>query len=789
MAGLTSLRKNTNVPVDVTSFVGRSRELREIRDLLSHTRLLTLTGVGGVGKTRLAKAAIANLYRSFDDGARFVDLSEVPIEGFVEQFIRDATPGVRDANTLVGQLAGANVLLVLDDCEHLVEPVGAIVADVLAWCPMVRILTTTRLPLGIAGEHVLQVSPLGVEPSTRGQVTDSAMLFTDRARAVTGREFTVTDAAAIDELCRRLEGLPLAIELAAIKTRIMTVPEISAGLDDRFGLLRGGPRDAPQRYRSLDAMLRWSWDHCDADERRLWAQFSVFAGSVSMDAVGRICELADPASTSDVVDRLVQRSLLVCEDSQWGIRFRMLDTIREFGQRAGADVVGPSDALRTRHLRYYASMVSTLQQNWFGGEQQRSSHLVQANIANIRRAFDYAVEHEDRTDLAEELFSDLWMYWVGCGRLAEGRAWATKLSPRVRVLGCAASWTYGWILLLSGDTDGARRHLSACAADADRRRSSDRDRCLSVGLMAACSAIEGDDAGAIGAYDHAIDLAREAGDAMCLALMLQNQAEVSCLVGDFDRAEANCEVAENVCIEYGDQWCRSHVLWVRSLIAFRRGDAVAARRHGAEALRLKTATEDQLGLALIAETLAWSLAQLGDHAMSATLLGATESYWTATGCPLMGLAPLNDDHGRCLADLTEALGTEELRRRLIYGAAQDITRVPLLVDVTDGDVEVPNRKRPVVDHRADHAGSVDSVRLSALTERQHEIARLIARGMTNKEIAAALVIGRRTVDTHVGHILTRLGVSRRSEIATLVASTPGPGGPPPPGYGRASSGR
>lgn len=774
MHGQRAQRRVSNVANDATTFIGRSRELREIRELLGRTRLLTLTGAGGVGKTRLAKAAVASLYRSFADGARFIDLSQAFEEDAIVQLVRDAAPGVRDASTLVGQLSSAELLLVLDNCEHLVDEVSTIESQILAWCPSVTIINTTRLPLGIAGEHIMLVAPLGTTTNRVGQASESAILFIDRARAVTGRVIGESNIAAVNELCVRLEGLPLAIELAAIKARVMTVPEITAGLDDRFGLLAGGPRDSPVRHHSLNAMLQWSWEHCSADERILWARFSVFAGPVPMDAIASICALSEPSQTTRVVDGLVQQSLLAVEETHEGIHFRMLDTIREFGRNAlisNSDGTTELAAIRQRHLQYYADLVSAISTSWFSHTQHKWSRLAASTIANLRVAFEYALEDPENFAVADSLFSGLWLFWVSA-RLAEGRAWADKLHRQSRhhnhILTTGSLWTYGWISLLSGDIALARTLLTEAAV----RASTDKDlqgAYLSKGLLAACAAIDADLDFAAEQYDEVVEAAEQDGDPMGLAVVLQNRAEIRCLSGDYASARADCVLAETICQDNGDEWLLLYVLWVRTLINYSQRDFAAARESAIRALRLRTATENQHGVALVAETLAWTLSQQGEALLAAVFLGSTERYWTATGFTLMGVSSLINCRKQCMAELADALGPVELQRHLTRGAAQDVTALPQMVDKIEGvSTSEEDGTAQHVATAASRSPAMESTALSELTDRQYEIAQLLAQGLTNKEIAAALVIGRRTVDTHVGHILARLGVARRAEVAALV---------------------
>lgn len=786
MPGARSQRRVNNVASDATTFVGRSRELREIRDFLNRTRLLTLVGPGGVGKTRLTKAAVAGHYRSFADGARFVDLSQAFEDDAVVQLIRDATPGVRDASTLVAQLSDRHLLLVLDNCEHLVEQVGSIASQLLSWCPAVKIIATTRLPLGITGEQVMHVTPLGVQESGSGRASDSAILFIDRARAITGRDIAESELNAVNELCVRLEGLPLAIELAAIKSRVMTVREISAGLEDRFDLLVDGPRDAPVRHRSLDAMLRWSWDHCSADERSLWSQMSVFAGSVPMNAIAAVCALPGSTSATRIVDGLVQQSLLAVDHTPHGIRFRMLDTIREFGRKtlnSGSQDPDQLGSVRVRHLQYYADFVSARSTAWFGRGQHDSSQLTVANIADIRVAFEYALEDSECFAIADALFSGLWLFWVSA-RLAEGRVWAEKLYRESERLGRAPSsatlWTCGWISLLSGAIPEARGLLLQ-AADRAAIEADSRSDYLSKGLLAACAAIESDLASAAERYDEVVAAAQAGGDPMSLAVVLQNRAEVSCFRGDYVSAVADCELAETICTQNGDEWLLLYVLWVRTLIGYCQGNFASAQRDATRALRLRTATDNEHGVALVAETLAWLLTRRGQSGLAAVLLGATARYWAATGGTLMGVASLIDNRARCLAELTELLGSEELERLLMQGSSQDVTALQELTALIEAGApteQIGAPQQPIVAGTAGRP-AMAALKLAELTDRQYEIALLVAQGLTNKDIATALVIGRRTVDTHVGNILARLGLCRRSEVAALIGSGHWPDVPAP----------
>ncbi|HEX4252599.1 MAG TPA: LuxR C-terminal-related transcriptional regulator [Pseudonocardia sp.] len=763
---------------DLTTFVGRHAELRRIRELISEFRLVSIVGIGGVGKTRLAKEAIGRVRRSFRDGVYFVDFTSVRDEALLEQVVRDSVPGAPSVGTLIDQLTDRTLLLVLDNCEHVLDRLGPLVSEVMAWCPGVRILATSRRPLGISGEYILSLSPLGTSAATPG-TTESALLFRDRASAA-GGQLSDPDLAAVDELCARLEGVPLAIELAATRTRTMTVPEIIAGLDDRFALLRGGPRDIHPRHQSLDAMLRWSWEQCSADERRLWTQLSLFAGPAPLRAIVSIRGRTTTVDTVDTVDALVQQMLLIRSETAGEATFGMLEMIREYGRRrldegedegedGGGDgtsgSAGTEPEFRERHLGHFREFAAAAQHGWFGPSQRQTAQRLTAGIADFRLAFEWALGQGDRISDGEALFADLWLYWVGSGHLHEARIWAHQLWARLaecdRAPTCRSLWTRGWVSVVTGDIADAREQLRQCLERAPAEGTA-RDEYTALGLLAACDAIDGNYPVAVEQYAAAIDRARAYGHPLGLALILQNFAEISTMSGDFEAAEAACDGSEELCLAHGEQWCYSHVVWVRSVISYLRGEFSAARDHGLRALKLKISVEDQLGLALTLEVLAWTAAARGDHTGAAVLLGGTEPYWGSAGAPLMGLPRLIELRSECLLGLSEVLGPAELRTCLAEGAGIGLERLPAFATgLAPGPAGEP------VEQPTGRPG--EPAGLDTLTAREREVALLLGDGMSNREIAAKLVIGQRTVETHVARVLAKLGARRRSEVGTLVA--------------------
>jgi serine/threonine-protein kinase PknK len=455
----TSRRGTTGrYPAQLATVLGRSAELDELRRLLSTSRLVTLTGVGGVGKTTLAIQAGRDLWGNFADGVSLVELSDLRDGALLTEVVAAALD-VRESSArslidvLIEFLQPREALMVLDNCEQIVDAAAELVAALLRDCPRLRILATSREVLGIDGESVLALSPLSCpdtdSDTTLRDLSDYAAveLFVERARSrLPGFALTDTNKDAIAHICSRVDGLPLAIELAAARLRALSAQQIADGLSDRYALLNRGRRGAPARQQTLAFSVGWSYDLCSQEERQLWGRLSVFAGSFDLDAAHDICGAGlDTEDFLDHLSALVDKSILIRTEHDNTVRFRLLETLRAYGH----EHIAESDdytVLRQRHADWYHRLLVTARAEWFGPSQVQCSHRLMREMPNIREVLAFKLE--DSPPAAVEMMGALRPFWFTRGMLSEGRRWldlalaATSLEPtpqRIRAL-CDGAW-------------------------------------------------------------------------------------------------------------------------------------------------------------------------------------------------------------------------------------------------------------------------------------------------------------------------------------------------------------
>ena len=793
-------RAGPRPPAQLTSFVGRRDELTAIRAHLSRARLVTLTGVGGVGKTRLALAAADRVARAFPDGVWLVDLAPLTDGGMVADRAARAL-GVRDDRSvdpwdrLLDHVADRRLLLVLDNCEHLPEDAARLADTLLRRAPGLRVLATSRRTLGITGELVHTVPPLSV-PAPGGAAhtdvlarNDSVALLLDRARAVRPDfALTETDGEAAIRLVTALDGLPLAIELAAARLRTLTLHQVAARVADRFELLTSGSSTAQPRQRTLRALIDWTRDLCLPEERLCWSRLSVFRDGFDLAAAEAVCaDDSDPLPASarsegsaaacggpepadsgrapdpgaagiararvlDLLDRLVDHSVLWADTHGPTVRYRMLETVRSYGAQH-LDDDRARGRVEHRHRAHYLCLAEDSARHWCGPDQRERLAVLRREHGNLGAAFRSYLADSGQGRQALRLATALRYHWCGGGHLAEGRQWldlALAAAPepsRERVVALSVA---GWIAMLQGRRGDCTAHLDACDELADRV-GDPRGHAYTALWRGSCALFDGDIARAIALFeDSARAHERLGGTVTGLLFALFQKAAAHCHAGDPDAGREAAERALDLGARVGENWARSHALWALGLIAWTQGDPARARRLALEGLAAKRGIHDLVGAVLLIELLAWIACSHSDAARAARLLGDARALWRATGSDIPAFGPdLDGHHDRCRERTERVLGAAATRTAIARGERRTVAEA--MADALD---ETPGTDGP---------GTGPA--LAALTRREREVADLVAQGLTNRGIAEELVLSPRTVDGHVERILAKLAFTSRAQIA------------------------
>ncbi|MDX8050097.1 LuxR C-terminal-related transcriptional regulator [Lentzea sp. BCCO 10_0798] len=721
-----------------------------MRRLLSESRLVTLTGVGGVGKTRLALRAAADTSRAFRDGVWFVDLGgvtdpELVVHTVLEQLgVHDDT--VRMHRTvLVEHLRDRQMLMVLDNCEHVIGPTADLVDALLRGVPGLRVLVTSRERLGIDGEHLWQVTPLSQGPALA--------LFAERAAAVDpGFVLDGRNHEKVSQICTLLGGIPLAIELAAVRLRVLGLDHLSSRLDNTFRVLADARRGGDPRHQTLHAAVDWSFHLCTRSEQILWARASVFTGTFDLEAAERVCS-GDSVAPEEVMHSLmglVDKSVVVAEQHPSGTRFRLLEPLRQYGL-GKLRAAGREQVMRERHRDHYIEWAERREKEWFGPAQPQIFALTRLEQGNLRSALDFCFEHGG--DHCVHLASTLWFYWAGCGMLGEGRHWLDRAvaSAKPGPLRAKALWVNGYVATLQGDLPASTRMLDECRAYAVE--SGDGVALAYATHRIACTHLVGDDLDlADSGFHEAMRLYRSQGTVNSHTMLAGIELAIAATFRhDFVSAERLCVEAKAVGEEHGELWAQAYAIWVLALCAWVSGDLVRADLLGRECLRIKSSFHDLLGIVLALEVLAWISASQGDAVRAATLLGATNEIWQSVGYPMFGSRHFGAPHGECESAAVSTLGEQEFRA--VFRKGMDLELEEAIAFAIGEEQTV---------------APVPVLALTPLTRREQQVADLIAGGMSNKEIAARLVIARRTAEGHVERILQKLGFTSRAQIATWV---------------------
>jgi predicted ATPase/DNA-binding CsgD family transcriptional regulator len=772
--------RRSNLPAELSSFVGRRHELASVRDGVASHRLVTLLGPGGIGKTRLSLRAAADQERTLADGAWVAELAPVQLPELVPEAVVAAlgirsTRGTSPVERLVAHLRSRELLLLLDNCEHVQEAAARLAATLLSDCPGVRVLATSRHALGLPDELVLTVPPLPMPGPGRSSGPpealmhyDAVRLFVDRATASwPSFRLTAANQDALVELVRRLDGMPLAIELAAVRVRSLTVKQILDRLSDRFALLTRGSRAALPRQQTLQALLDWSHDLLEPGEQLAWARASVFSGGFDLAALEAVACGEDLPETAlpDVVDGLVAKSVLVREADDVGgaARFHMLESLREYGDARLAESGGTAP-YAVRHRRWYAAQARIAATELFGPAQVDWFTRLRADHDNLRAALERSAHASDDAVERLQMATALKHYWIMVGRFGEGRAWVERLLSQLppasddepdeqRVARAAGLEVAGRLAVLQGQLDVGKPLLEEALAAATRAGDATW-RAHALHALALASAFWGEPAAAVPLLDEALALHRTGTDPFGVPLALVQLATVHATLGEPERAMTYAEECIALSEAASERWCAALARWVEALVQWRLGHGSRARSHARDVLRLKEPFGDRMGMAMSVEVVAWAESEAGRFPEAARLLGAVQAALDSIGATLFG--HLHEDHDACLARTREALGEADFRRAFDEGTAMRF-----------GDaVALAAGRRTAVSAAVD---APDEVRL---TRRQQEIAALVAEGLTNREIAERLVITQRTAEGHVATILGKLSFTSRKQLASWVSARP-----------------
>jgi predicted ATPase/class 3 adenylate cyclase len=679
-----------NLPQQATSFIGRDKELEELKRLLARTRLLTLTGSGGCGKTRLSLQVAADSLEQFPDGAWFVELAPLSDPGLVPQTVATVLglmeePGKPISQTLTEHLKDKRLLLLLDNCEHLLDVCAKLADALVRQCPSVQILASSREAFGIGGEQTYRVPSLSLPDPKQAHTPvsvaqfEAVQLLTERA-LLARADFQVTNqnASTLASICYRLDGIPLAIELAAARVRFLSIEEINHKLDQRFRLLTGGSRTALPRQQTLRSLIDWSYDLLHDPEKLLLQRLSAFAGGWTLEAAEQVCagEGAEHQEALDLLTSLADKSLVVVEQNDGHTRYRLLETVRQYARERLLES-GDGEAVRERHRDYFLALAEEAEPKLLGAEQAEWLRRVEGEHDNLRSALEWSLaEAGSQEDL--RLCGALNRFWSTRGHLAEGRKWCARILAKEgaaeRTLECtkalnaagSLAWhqtdypaaralleeslaisrelgdragiaqslnTLGNVAIEQGDYPAARVLYEESLAI--RRELGDRRGMAGLLCNLGIVAYErGEFTAARALSEEGLAISRELGDRGRIADALNNLGDVAIEQGDYPAARALSEESLAIGRELGDRDGIASSLHSLGGVAYLQGDLASARALYKEGLENRRELDDRLGIARALEGLAAVVADLGSSLRAARIWGAAERLREEIGTPL-----------------------------------------------------------------------------------------------------------------------------------------------------------
>ncbi len=764
-----------NLPLPLTSFVGQARALATVGLMVSKTRLLTLTGPGGVGKTRVAQETATAVIDQFGAGGYWVDLASLSDPALVAHAVRLAlglpdNPTRSQAAVLVEHLQDKEMLLVLDGCEHLVTACAQLAEQLLSSCPHLHILVTSREPLGLPGETAWPVPPLSVpcleENLTLESVTasDAGQLFIERARAVMPT-LSLTEPAitAIARVSCRLEGIPLAIELAAARAQVLSLPQIAAHVDDRFRLLTGGSRTAPARHQTMRAAIEWSYDLLTPGEQVAFKRLAVLTGfrlaaaeAVVADPSGPAAIL--PADVLDLLSHLVSKSLVFMR-GEGQRRFHMLETIRQFAwERLRAS--GELERVRHRHLAHYLELAEEAEAKLLDADQSDWLRLLEAEHDNLRAALAWSQESEAR-ESGLRLASALAVFWLRAGTLSEGMVWLSRTLAGCRQGGPArmdALYGAGRLAQQAGDYPQARAFARQSLA-VSRRLKDLPGTARALGLLGWIAHWQGERGRAGSVLEASLALARDSGDERTMARALLWLGDLLLRQGAQERAAALLEESLALFQHLGDGWNMAWAFLALGQVARLRGDFERAAAYCQLGLSFYQKLDSKAEIPYSLEALALVAAAQDQFERAASLWGAASAMRDATHAQLP--PSFEADDRPYVEKVRAALGKKAFATHWAEGRVLTLDETLALAGEPASSAELdlpamtPASSSPRPDGRSRH-------REYGLTPRELEVVCLVAAGLTDAQVAERLVISPRTVGKHLQSIYDKLDLHSRS---------------------------
>jgi len=801
-----------NLPLQVNRFIGREREMTAVRGLLATTRLLTLTGAGGSDKTRLALQVATDLLEEFAHGVWWVELAALSDPLLVPQAVASAVgiperAGCTVTEALADALRPKQLLLVLDNCEHLRASCAQLIETLLHTCSQLRVLATSREALTIMGETIWLVLPLRVPdtyqpPPIEGLLTyEAVQLFVERARSVLP-SFTLTPehAAAVVQVCRRLDGMPLAIELAAARIRALSVEQIVARLDDAYRLLTGGSRLALPRQQTLRAAMDWSYNLLSAQEQACFRRLSVFAGSFSLEAAEAICA-GEPGEADDVLDvlsSLIDKSLVLMEERRGEARYCLLETIRQYGQDKLQECAEAAQ-VRCTHRDWYARLAEQAEAETLQARQESVFDRLEAEHENLRVALGWSLEQQE-AETAAQIGAAIFRFWLLRGYMSEGRSFleralsgfSEKNAVRAQVLNVAA------ILASLQDDYQTARTLVEESLQLSREQALSKQTGYALYILGRLSRLEGNYAGAVTYFEESVALFRALGQKHDIALVLSGLGLTVLYLGEYERAAAFCEeslalaralgdprgiaswltnlgivmlvrgdvkLAQELCEEslairrkLGYKGGCAHTLAVLGRIALDQGEYERSTACYKESLTLRQETGEKEGIATALEGLAAVTGMQGQAVRAARLSGAASSLRTLLGAPL---PPIDrPSYEQTVAAVRAQLDEPAFLKAWTEGQAMTLEEALAEAVQLRAREHLPPTTLPAP--RETPSTSSSRGNPFGLTAREIEVLRLLTQGLTTTQIAEQLMVSPRTADAHVRSIYRKLEVTSRA---------------------------